>query len=69
MLQHARFLGQVPSHVRLTPIRRLSDGSYLVYLQPSEYQRRKRGEQLLVRVIVYTINDPGRSGHGHFPVG
>jgi len=62
--RQAQFLGRVPSNVRLTPIRRLSDGSYLAYLRPSEYQRRKQGEQLLVRVIVYTINDPGRSGHG-----
>ena len=62
--RQAQFLGRVPSHVRLTPIRYLSDGSYLAYLRPSEYQRRKRGEQLLVRVIMYTIDDPRRSGHG-----
>ncbi len=62
--RQAQFLGRVPSHVRLTPIRHLSDGSYLAYLRPSDYQRRKQGERLLVRVIVYTINDLGRSGHG-----
>lgn len=62
--QKAHFLGRVPSHVRFTPIRRLPDGSYLAYIQPSEYHRRKAGERLLVRVIEYTIDDPGRTGHG-----
>lgn len=62
--QKADFLGRVPSQVRFTPFRRLPDGSYLAYIRPSEYQRRKRGERLLVRVIEYTIDDPGRPGHG-----
>jgi hypothetical protein len=60
----ADFLGRVPSHVRFTPFCRLPDGSYLAYIRPSEYQRRKRGERLLVRVIEYTIDDPGRPRHG-----
>jgi hypothetical protein len=62
--QKAHFLGRVPGHVRFTPFRYLPDGSYLAYLRPSEYQRRKMGERLLVRVIEYTIDDPGRPGHG-----
>jgi hypothetical protein len=61
--QKADFLGRVPSHVRFTPIRHLSDGSFLAYIRPSEYQRRKKDERLLVRVIEYTIDDPGRPGH------
>jgi Insertion element 4 transposase N-terminal/Transposase DDE domain len=62
--QNAAFLGRVPSHVRFTPASRLPDGSYLAYIRPSEYKRRKAGERLLVRVIEYTINDPARTGHG-----
>lgn len=62
--QKADFLGRVPGHVRLKSIRRLSDGSYLAYIWPSEYGRRKNGERLLVRVIEYTIDDPNRTGHG-----
>ena len=62
--QNATFLGRVPSHVRFTPISRLPDGSYLAYIRPSEYKRRKAGERLLVRVIEYTIHDPARTGHG-----
>ena len=60
----AHFLGRVPSHVQLKPLRRLPDGSYLAYLYPAEYQRRKGGEPLLVRVIVYTFTDPARPGYG-----
>lgn len=60
----AQFLARLPAHVRLTPLRRLCDGSYLAYLTPSEYLRRKRGERLLVRVIEYTLDDPARPGHG-----
>lgn len=61
--QKADFLGRVPGHVCFTPLRRLPDGSFLAYIRPSEYQRRKKGERLLVRVIEYTIDDPGRPGH------
>jgi len=59
----ADFLGRVPAFVRFTPVRRLSDGSYLAYIQPSDRQRRKQGERLLVRVIEYTIDDPNRPHH------
>jgi hypothetical protein len=62
--QKAAFLGRVPAHVRFTSVSRLPDGSYLAYIRPSEYKRRKAGECLLVRVIEYTIHDPARSGHG-----
>jgi len=50
--------------VRSIPVSRLADGSYLAHIRPSEYQRRKAGAGLLVRVIEYTIHDPARSGHG-----
>ena len=62
--QGAHFLGRLPAHVKLHVWRRLADGSYLAYLRPSNYKRRKRRERLLVRVIEYTIADPGRPGHG-----
>lgn len=62
--QHrAHFLARVPAQVHLKPLRRLSDGSYLAEIKPSEKWRRRRGEQLLVRVIEYTVNDPARPGH------
>jgi len=62
--RRAHFLARVPAHLVLKPLRRLCDGSYLAEIQPSEYRRRKRGERLLVRVIEYTLDDPGRPGHG-----
>ena len=60
----AHFLGRVPGNVKLQPIWRVSDGSYLAYIYPSDYQRRKKGEHLLVRVVEYTLTDPALPGHG-----
>jgi hypothetical protein len=60
----AHFLGRVPSHVQLKPLRRLPDGSYLARMYPAAYQRRKRGEHLLVRVMDYTFTDPALPGYG-----
>jgi hypothetical protein len=60
----AHILGRLPSHVKPKRIRALADGSYLAYLYPAEYQRRKRGEQLLVRIVEYTILDPALPGYG-----
>jgi hypothetical protein len=60
----AHFLGRLPAHVKPKFVKALTDGSYLAYIYPSDYQRKKRGERLLVRVIKYTIDDPNRCGHG-----
>ena len=46
-----------------TRVATLPDGTWLGYIAPSDYQRRKRGERLLVRVIEYEIDDPARPGH------
>jgi hypothetical protein len=62
--QGAHVLARLPSHVKPKKIHALSDGSYLAYLYPSEYQRRKRGEHLLVRIVEYTILDPALPGYG-----
>jgi hypothetical protein len=60
----AHVLGRLPAHVKPIPVKTLADGSYLAYLRPSDYQRRKNGEQLLVRVIEYTLTDPNLPGYG-----
>jgi hypothetical protein len=57
-------LSRLPSNVKPQRIRTLADGSYLADLRPSEYQRRKRGERLRVRIIEYTITDPTLPGYG-----
>jgi hypothetical protein len=60
----AQGLGRLPAHIKPLVIRTLADGSYLAYLRPSDYHRRKKGERLLVRVIEYTITDPKLPGWG-----
>jgi Insertion element 4 transposase N-terminal/Transposase DDE domain len=60
----AHVLGRLPSGVKPQRLRSLSDGSYLAYLYPSEYSRRKNGERILVRIISYTISDPALPGYG-----
>jgi hypothetical protein len=60
----AQVLGRLPSHVKPQRLRTLPDGSVLATIRPSDYQRRKRGEHLVVRVITYTITDPALPGYG-----
>jgi hypothetical protein len=60
----AHFLSRLPSHVQLKPLQRLADGSYLARLSPADYQRRKSGTHLVVRVITYSFTDPARPGYG-----
>jgi hypothetical protein len=58
------FLGPVPSHVVLEPVKRLDDGSYLAKVYASPNDRRDDRGGLLVRVIDYTLDDPARVGCG-----
>jgi hypothetical protein len=60
----AHVLSRLPAHIKPTVIQSLADGSYLAYLYPSDYQRRKVGERLLVRVIEYTVTEPHLPGYG-----
>lgn len=57
-------LSRLPSFVNPQRVRTLADGSYLADLRPSDYQRRKAGERLQVRIIEYTITDPTLPGYG-----
>jgi len=52
------------SNLVLKPIQKLSDGSYLAKIYPSQKARRKDQEGIVVRVIDYTLDDPQRPGHG-----
>jgi hypothetical protein len=45
-------------------LRRLSDGSFLAKIYPSDKDRRKEQNGIIVRIIEYTLNDPQRVGHG-----
>jgi len=60
----AHVLGRVPSTVTLRVRHLLPDGSYWAYIYPADPDRKKRGDHLLVRVLVYTLTDPARPGYG-----
>ena len=60
----AHFLGRVPATIVPLVVRTLVDGTQLVRLRPSDYPSRRRGQAVLVRLLRYTLDDPGRPGHG-----
>lgn len=57
-------LVRVKRHLVLRPLRRLADGSFLAKIYPSDRDRRRDENGLVVRVIEYTLDDPQRTGHG-----
>jgi Insertion element 4 transposase N-terminal/Transposase DDE domain len=60
----AHLLARVKTNMVFRPLRRLRDGSYLAKLYPSARHRDRDEGGLLVRIIEYTFNDPGRPGSG-----
>lgn len=56
-------LARLPAHVKPQPVLTLPDGTWLGFIYPSNYGRRKRGERLLVRIVEYELDDPHRPGH------
>jgi hypothetical protein len=59
----AHLLGRVSASVQPEVVRTLGDGTQLVRLRPAASRRRAR-EQVLVRLLTYTLDDPARPGHG-----
>ena len=59
-----KILGRAKSGLILKPIQNLADGSYLAKIYRNSYDRQKDRNEVLVRVIRYTLNDPQRVGHG-----
>jgi len=64
LAQGAHCLGRLPAQAHPQLVRRLSDGSSLVSLLPSEYRERQAGARVLVRLIEYTLTDPHLDGYG-----
>jgi len=62
--RRAHLLARIKSNLIFTPIRVLEDGSYLAKLYRSAADRRQDREGILVRIIEYTFDDPGRPGSG-----
>jgi hypothetical protein len=59
-VQQAQLLARVKSNWTFTPIAVLPDGSYLAKYYPSAKHRAKDQDGVLVRLIEYTLDDPGR---------
>jgi hypothetical protein len=60
----AHLLARIKSNLIFTPIRELGDGSFLAKLYRSAADRRADRDGILVRIIEYTFDDPGRPGSG-----
>lgn len=61
--ENVAVLARVKSGLILKPIRNLSDGSYLAKIYPTPRDREKDQHGIVVRVIRYKLDDPGRVGH------
>jgi len=59
-----KVLARVKSTLILEPIARRPDGSYLAKIYPSSSARQKDRDGIVVRGLKYTLDDPGRVGHG-----
>lgn len=57
-------LGPVASHIVLERVKTLNDGSYLARIHPNSYDRKHNRNGLIVRVMEYTFDDPGRPVRG-----
>ena len=62
--RRAQLLARIKNNLIFRPLRRLRDGSYLAKLYPSPRHRDRDEGGVVVRIIEYTLNDPGRPGSG-----
>jgi len=60
----AHLLARIKKNLVFRPLRRLADGSYLAKLYPSPRHRDRDEGGIEVRIIDYTLSDPGRPGAG-----
>ena len=62
--RNAHLLARIKKNLIFKPIRLLDDGSYLSKLYRNRADRQKDRNGILVRIIEYTFDDPGRPGSG-----
>jgi hypothetical protein len=62
--RRAHLLARIKSNRIFEPIRVLEDGSYLAKLYRDASDRKQDRDGILVRIIEYTFDDPGRPGSG-----
>ena len=60
----AHLLARIKNNLVFRPLRRYADGSYRAKLYPSPRHRDRDEGGIEVRIIEYTLNDPGRPGSG-----
>jgi hypothetical protein len=60
----AHLLARIRKDLIFTPFRHLRDGSFLARLYPSPRHRERDEGGIVVRIIEYTFDDPGRPGSG-----
>ena len=60
----AHLLARIKSNLIFRPIRVLGDGSFLAKIYRCPSDREKDRDGILVRIIEYTFDDPGRPGSG-----
>ena len=65
--QAAHLLARIKKNLIFQPIRRLPDGSYVAKLYRSPQHRKHDRDGIMVRIIEYTLNDPGRSERSASP--
>jgi len=63
MARRVQLLVRIKCNMVFAVIRRLSDGSFLTKIYPSDKDRRKDQNGIVVRLIEYTLDDPQRVGH------
>jgi hypothetical protein len=59
----AQFLGRVPANTIFKPIKILPDGSFISEIFSDSKDRSSGLNGIKVRIVEYTIDDPGREGH------
>ena len=62
--RQAHLLARIKKNLIFEPIRVLDDGSYLSKIYRNSSDRQKDRNGILVRIIEYTFDDPGRPGSG-----
>ena len=62
--QQAALLARVRKGLIFRPIQALGDGSYLAKLYRNATDRKHDRDGIVVRILDYTFDDPGRPGHG-----
>lgn len=60
----SHLLARIKNNLVFRPTQRLSDGSYRAKLYPSSRHRDRDEDGIEVRIIEYTLDDPGRPGSG-----